>query len=678
MSVTPAGRVLLLAAVVAAGCQTPPDGAALDVEDLADLPDVVAAPETEDATKGDEAQHATRIAAAPVAPFAARADSLFANVLDRREAAWASVRDLSSAEFSADFQRRAADGMMPIDVDVIDAGGEQVSAVWQDNHDGRGWYSWRNLSSAQFGEKWTQYRAQGYILIDQDSYTLGGNRYYAGIWIENREGLSWASFRNATASQYAERFTQYRNAGYLPLDIEAYAYDGGVRYAAIWVENNENRAWVALRDMSSSSYATNFQTYRGSYRVMDLESYRRNGAQNYAAVWIQEDLGRGWFAYRDMSSSDYGDQWKQLRDAGYRVTDFERYPTALGSEYLAIWRQTNDRPTWRHRAAVDALLEKAMSDFDIPGMSVAVAVDGEFKYMRGFGHADVLGGDIAHSRTVYRLASGSKAIAGTLGLDLEERGLIDLDRATRSYVPSMPTFHTHKVWHTLANRSGIGHYDENGSPSPFADFDTAEDALDFFERNALEYTPGAGYLYSTHAYTAAGAAFEGALGVPIAEIVKEEFTDRYGLDTLRVEDRGDGNPDRAALYTEALGVNVPSPADNLSWKVLGGGLESSVYDYVRFGMKLLDGAILGPAALDRMWTAPDGYGSYGLGWDIGRDACQKVVAKNGGQLGSNSYLRIYPDAGIVIAVLTNRQNGGHSATTIGRAVGAIVVADVCP
>jgi hypothetical protein len=32
----------------------------------------------------------------------------------------------------------------------------------------------------------------------------------------------------------------------------------------------------------------------------------------------------------------------------------------------------------------------------------------------------------------------------------------------------------------------------------------------------------------------------------------------------------------------------------------------------------------------------------------------------------------------VIAVLTNRQNGGHSATTIGRALGAVLVADVCP
>lgn len=252
----PGSRALLLAALIGgtAACHdaAPDDGGDTltlpDVEDLANVPDVAAAPELEAQPDNDVAADAPRL---PASPFAPRANSLFANVLDRRETAWASVRDLSSAEFNADFQRRRDDGMMPLDVDVIEAGGEQrVSAVWQQNPDGRGWALWRNLSSAQFGEKWTQYRDQGYILIDQDSYVLSGNRYYSGIWIENKEGLSWASFRNATSSQYAARFTQYRDAGFLPLDIEAYPYDGGVRYAAIWIENHENRPWIALRDMS--------------------------------------------------------------------------------------------------------------------------------------------------------------------------------------------------------------------------------------------------------------------------------------------------------------------------------------------------------------------------------------------------------------------------------------------
>jgi CubicO group peptidase (beta-lactamase class C family) len=658
-------RALLLATLLGApAClatsDEPPSG-----EDLEHAPDVAALPE-----------HDSDVSAR----FSARTNSLFAAVLDRREAGWASVRDLSSAEFSADFEQRRASGMMPIDVDVVEVWGQaRVSAVWQDNADGRRWESWRNLSTTAFGEKWTDLRNRGYILIDQDCYTLGGTRYYSGIWIENREGLSWTSFRNASSSGYAARFNEYRAAGYLPIDIEAYPTSDGMRYAAIWVENNEGRRWAAFRDMSSAGYASKFDTYKGSYRVMDLESYRRDGGQSYAAIWVEDEHQRGWFAYRDMSEKAYGDRWNQLRDAGYRVVDFERYPTALGTEYLAVWRQTNDRPSWKHRAAVDALLEEAAAQFDIPGMSVGVAVNGAFTYVRGFGHADVLADRIAHSRTIYRLASGSKAVAGALALDLEERGLIDLARPTRAYAPSLPTHHTHLVWHTLTNRSGIGHYDENGSPFPLADFDTATAALDFFEDEPLVFAPGTDTLYSTHAYTATGAALEGALGRPIADIVRREITDRYDLPTLRVEERGDGDGERSKVYVwnDVLG-NVLVPADNLSWKVLGGGLEANVHDYVRFGMKLVAGQILGAAALDKMWTPPDALSKYAYGWDTGRDSCQRVVAKNGGQLGSNSYLRIYPDAKIVIAVLTNRQDGGHSATTLGRGIGAILVGDVCP
>ncbi len=63
-----------------------------------------------------------------------------------------------------------------------------------------------------------------------------------------------------------------------------------------------------------------------------------------------------------------------------------------------------------------------------------------------------------------------------------------------------------------------------------------------------------------------------------------------------------------------------------------------------------------------MW---DPIGSYAMGWDVGSaDSGERVVGKAGGQPGSNAYLRIYPDDGIVISVLSNRQRGGHSASAL--------------
>ena len=67
-------------------------------------------------------------------------------------------------------------------------------------------------------------------------------------------------------------------------------------------------------------------------------------------------------------------------------------------------------------------------------------------------------------------------------------------------------------------------------------------------------------------------------------------------------------------------------------------------------------------------------GSYAMGWDVGTaDSGERVVGKAGGQPGANAYLRIYPDDGIVISVLSNRQRGGHSASRLSREIGELML-----
>ena len=53
-----------------------------------------------------------------------------------------------------------------------------------------------------------------------------------------------------------------------------------------------------------------------------------------------------------------------------------------------------------------------------------------------------------------------------------------------------------------------------------------------------------------------------------------------------------------------------------------------------------------------------------------------MVGKAGGQPGANAYLRIYPDDGIVISVLNNRQRGGHSASALSREIGELMLGEL--
>ena len=102
------------------------------------------------------------------------------------------------------------------------------------------------------------------------------------------------------------------------------------------------------------------------------------------------------------------------------------------------------------------------------------------------------------------------------------------------------------------------------------------------------------------------------------------------------------------------------PRDEISWKTLGGGLETTPKDLTRLGSLLLAGAVLSAANVAYLWTGT-GWG-YAFGFGIGTESGHRRVAKNGSQRGADSFLLIYPDDGIVIAVMANRQAlGGGTA-----------------
>lgn len=581
--------------------------------------------------------------------------------------AWASIRNYTSQQFSDYFDQKRKDGYRVTDIEVAEINGQpRYSAIWQFNSDRRGWASLRDLTSEEFSQRWNEFQDQGYRLIDQEAYTLNGQLRYAGVWEENKEKLGWASYRNVSSAEFSDRFNTYKEQGYRMVDIEAYPTGNTISYSAIWVKNPTGIEWAALRDLSASQYATQFQSFNNrEYRVLDLESYLGNGQQQYAAIFIKND-GKGWKARRDMDDTTYSNWWKTYRDEGYRLVDFEVYPTAQGTRYAGVWRQNGDRLNWVVKKDVDDAIVAYQDKFDVPGLSVAIARDGKLVYTRGFGFANLEQKQVAHSGTIFRLASVSKPITNALTMRLVDQNRLSLDQASRFYVPDLPQQHTHTVRQLMTHQSGIRHYkgskrdncevpnNPNWKDSSDTQYPTATEATKLFRNDPLMFTPGEKTCYSTHAFTALGAALEGASKVSFPALVNRELTQGLDLPTLRPEVLNQGNPERAAIYKkDANNKNVLSNLDNLSWKYPGGGLESSSVDLAQFGMKILDGSFLSTPALNE------------LGWQSG------VRSFTGSQNGAHSNLRLYPNNNLVIAILSNQS--GHNPGELGKTLGDIVL-----
>jgi CubicO group peptidase (beta-lactamase class C family) len=113
-----------------------------------------------------------------------------------------------------------------------------------------------------------------------------------------------------------------------------------------------------------------------------------------------------------------------------------------------------DAPAERYAGAVEkarSLARTQLVQENLPGLSVAVAIDGDIVWAEGFGFADVERRAPVTPRTRFRTGSVSKTLTAAAVALLHDRGRIDLDAPVHTYVPSYPK----KQW-TISTRQLLG------------------------------------------------------------------------------------------------------------------------------------------------------------------------------------------------------------------------------
>lgn len=626
---------------------------------------------------------------------------------DQLNQAWAAFHNLPSFSFSIVNTGYRALGYRMIDFDAHPSGSSaSYSQIWEKNADPRAWVEAHDLTAAQYHTRWSDLAAQGYRPSDFESYTVNGVQRYGGIWVKNTEGWGWSSQRDMTSAQYATYFDAQRAAGRRPIDIEVYQTAGGLRYAAIWYQNVGNLPWGQLRDMTRTTYQQYLNAYvAAGYRVIDFESYQSGATQLYAAIWARNPVGRAWTMRSDLSWLQFSNFSRLHKDEGYRLVDYEAYATASGVRYAGLWVENDTRFDYARKNTLTDLIEDYQARSNgLPAISVAIIRNGTMIYRRGFGQADINDGKIAHAETVYSAASVSKVIGGTLAAKLEDEDHLrdgttidlDLNRNTSFYIgvtriPSfpyfirMPAWHTHTVEQLTAHLACIGYYSDSNPaiPNQTVHYATQFAAVRSIWNYALRQgcTIGQNWNYSTAAFTFVGAVIEDATGRSLSRLIREELAVPYGLPSLRVQFETSTLPynyDRASAYDDDT---EESAYQNTSWKILGGGLELNAVDLATFGWKVLAGQIVSPAVRDnRLWAPVSGNCATrpdlcvnGLGWSIGGS-----VAQHGGsQHGTRTYILVYRNHGLVIAIMSNRDSG-HASEGIGGLAAALGAAVLAP
>lgn len=317
-------------------------------------------------------------------------------------------------------------------------------------------------------------------------------------------------------------------------------------------------------------------------------------------------------------------------------------------------------------AVADSIAQAQIAGGAVPGITVAVAHDGEIVFERGYGQADVEMGVAAGPETVYGISSLTKQFSAALIMRLSEQGKISLDDPITKYLPDYPVQGHHvTVRHLLNHTSGtatISHVRDLPDPQWIRRDPTYEELVELFGTQPFRFEPGEKYEYNNFAYKLLGEIVKRVTGTPYAESVERDLLRPLGLEQTVYCDHRRVVPNRAESYEHDEGVLTHTRYISVHFLGPGGALCSTVSDLVRWTGLLHGGQVVSSESLHAMTaptvltngdTIPRGYGLY-LD-DFGGHP--KVY--HGGTTPWGSFLAHYPEDELTVAVLTNSATVGR-------------------
>ncbi|MFB6098687.1 MAG: serine hydrolase domain-containing protein, partial [Salinibacter sp.] len=321
----------------------------------------------------------------------------------------------------------------------------------------------------------------------------------------------------------------------------------------------------------------------------------------------------------------------------------------------------------RLQRAVD-VLETFMDTSRVPGLSGAIAVDGEVRWTGGFGYANLQHRVPATDSTRYRIASISKPIAATVAMTLVEEGRLNLGKPIRSYLPLFPKKRGRiTTRQLLSHTAGIRHYRDDEFLSDTR-YESRLGPVSIFADDSLLFEPGTQFSYSTYGYTLASAVMEAAADSTFLKLLEARIRKPLGLESIVPEKTEQVIPNEASFYLvktsngDTTVVNAPYVDNSNKWT--GGGLLATPADLTRFVSALLNGRILPENRVQQMFSTQaeieDESYHYGLGWFVGTDdQGRRRVWHTGGAVGGSGVVLFYPERELIIATLANASDVPH-------------------
>ncbi|AMJ55961.1 MULTISPECIES: serine hydrolase domain-containing protein [Stenotrophomonas] len=363
------------------------------------------------------------------------------------------------------------------------------------------------------------------------------------------------------------------------------------------------------------------------------------------------------------------------------------YRTALRPE------QVQPLPADFNVAAIESLAEQLTYGNRVPGMAMAIVQNGRVLSARGYGVTDISNPQQVDAHTVFRLASLSKAFAGTMAGLLVNDGTLRWDSKVTDYVPgfrlSTPEA-TDKltVADVLSQRVGLTSNAYDRDVEANADYYSLTQKL---ATAPLKCSPGECYSYQNVAFSLVGDVVFAASGSFYEQAVEKRILKPLGMNDASLGLAGIQASSRWARphvrsrngwvsltpkptyyrVAPAAGVNA-SASDMAQWLLAHTGHRPDVLPAPLLAT-LHAPLVNTPGEMRSGWRHQrlDSAG-YALGWRVFDYSGHQVVFHAGAVQGYRGLVALLPERDLGIAIMWNGEStlpSGMMPTILDRAIG---------
>ncbi len=336
---------------------------------------------------------------------------------------------------------------------------------------------------------------------------------------------------------------------------------------------------------------------------------------------------------------------------------------------------------------LDEVIQKTLTTFDVPGMSVGIIKDGKILYAKGFGVRSLNSKLPMTPETLVGIASNSKGFTCTALAILADEGKLDWDDKVTQFLPDFKMYEDYvtreiTIKDLVTHRAGLGlgqgdlmFFPEGGNIK-----------IDQLVHNVRYLKPEHSFRnnmdYNNIMFIVAGEIIHKVSGKSWAEFIEERIMKPVGMTaSFGSYNRAKAIENKIDAHAPINGKAVAVPHDWNETANAAGGILSNINDMTTWANFLMNGFVtkdgrrlVSEKNAHMLWqiqqpipmAAKNSYDTkfygYGLGWFISDVKGHRQIQHSGGLIGTVTHFTMIPDMNLGIVVLTNQQSGAAFTT----------------